>query len=738
MKQNFRPTIGLAMIVKNEEENLPRLIESVKDCFDQIVITDTGSTDNTREVIKKLGCQINEFPWCNDFSKARNASFEPLTTDYICWMDADDVLEGREEFLTFRDEIMHLTDFWMVNYVYASHEDGTPACTFVRERVFKRSVNFKWRYFVHEGVVPVEGTKCNFIPSWRIRHKRTPGDLEKDRSRNLNLFEKNKDKIDARMKFYYGKELFEANKHMDAVRQLEDVLASGDSMEAHDRILGMQYLAMTYMALNQYEKATAIALTGVQLAPQRAEFFAIIGDSYLKLNQFQNAIPFFSAASKCYLPTGNNIVSPIFFHADAYTFYPRNQLARIYANLGNLEKAKEIALESFLEFKHPESKVILDELTRITSIVSGSKNAVDCEDIVFTGTPTGAYVWDGDLYRTQGMGGSETACIEMAEWFAKLTGKPVKVFNARPDSKVVNGVEYLPVGQVNQYMSEKKPYLHIAWRHNIKLTDAPTFVWCHDLMTPGIEATQNYIKVICLTPFHADFMHNMQMIPYDKIWISRNGINPARFLGPKLDKNPNKIIFPSSPDRGLDRAMLVMDEVRKEFPDAELHVFYGIEHLPQWGHKPLHDKLVKMFAERPWVKYHGKTEQTLLTHHMKESVVWLHPCDFIETSCITAMEMIAAGVYPVTRKLGGLKDTLADAESKGMATLLNHDCVTSQEFADYRDATLSALREKKWMHLGFQTFNPTNISWELVARDWLQYMEKKSGRIALEQTSASN
>ena len=145
-----------------------------------------------------------------------------------------------------------------------------------------------------------------------------------------------------------------------------------------------------------------------------------------------------------------------------------------------------------------------------------------------------------------------------------------------------------------------------------------------------------------------------------------------------------------------------------------------------------------MFAERPWVKYHGKTEQTLLTHHMKESVVWLHPCDFIETSCITAMEMIAAGVYPVTRKLGGLKDTLADAESKGMATLLNHDCVTSQEFADYRDATLSALREKKWMHLGFQTFNPTNISWELVARDWLQYMEKKSGRIALEQTSASN
>lgn len=733
MNKSYRPTIGLAMIVKDESENLPTLFESIKDCFDQICITDTGSTDNTIEVAQSLGAEVHHFEWVNDFSKARNASFEPMKTDFIMWMDADDVLEGRNEFLTWREEIMHLADFWMVNYIYASRPDGSPACTFVRERVIKNHKNFKWKYFVHEGLVPPPHTKCLFVPSWRIRHKRTEADLQKDRSRNLNLFEKNKDKIDARMKFYWGKELFEANKHLESVRHLEDVLTSGETMETHDRILGMQYLAMAYVSLNQFEKAQSLALTGLQLAPQRAEFYTLIGDCYLKLNQLQNAIPFFEGAASCFLPQGNQVVSPIFFHEDAYTFYPKNQLARVYANLGNLDKAKEIAIKAFAQHQNPESKQILDELNRITNIVSGIKDARPCDDIVFSGTPTSPYVWDGDEYRNKGMGGSETACIEMAEWMAKLSGRPVKVFNARADSKKVNGVEYLPVAQITHYMASHQPYLHIAWRHNVKLTDAPTFVWCHDLMTPQIEQTDHYIKAICLTPFHADFMHNMQNVPYDKIWISRNGINPDRFSGARPTKNPHKIVFPSSPDRGLDRAILVLDEVRKEFPDIELHVFYGIEHLPQWGHKALHDKLVPMIAQRKWVKYHGKTEQNVLIEHFKEASIWLHPCDFIETSCITAMEMIASGVYPVTRRLGGLKDTLAEAEKNGMATLLNHDCVTKEEFDAYRDATLSALREKKWEHPGFKSFNLEMMSWKSVAESWLKYLPKKVEKNSLAQ-----
>lgn len=722
-----RPSIALAMIVKNEEENLERVIESVRGCVDEIHITDTGSTDNTVEVAKRLGAHVHHFEWCYDFSKARAASFEPIKTDYILWLDADDVLENREEFMTWRDEIMHLADFWLANYIYSSKEDGTPACVFVRERVVKREKGMKWKYFVHEGLTPTEGCKTNFIPSWRVRHKRTESDLVKDRSRNLGLFEKNKDKIDHRMMYYWGKELFEAGKYFDAIRKLEDCLTMTSEMELHDRILAMQYLSMGYMQLNEFQKALSMAITGIQLAPQRAEFYTIVGDCYLKLNQWMNAIPFYYAATQCHLPQGDAVVSPMFYHQDAYTFYPKNQLARIYANMGQLEKAKELSLKAFQEHLHPETKQIYDELNRLSTMVTSIKTAVPCSDIVITGTPTSPYVWDGDEYRARGMGGSETACIEMAEWMAKLSGRPVKVFNARPDTKTVNGVEYLPVGQVNQYMANNKPYLHISWRHNVKLTDAPTFAWCHDLITQGVEDTRNYEKAICLTPFHADFMHNMQLVPYDKIWVSRNGIKPERFSGPKVAKNPNKIVFPSSPDRGLDRAILILDEVRKEFPDIEFHVFYGIEHLPQWGHKALYDKLLPMIQSRPWIKYHGKTEQEVLASHLKEAAIWLHPCDFIETSCITAMEMVASGVYPVTRRLGGLKDTLRVPEEQGIACLLDHDCVKPEEFKAYTEATLAALREKRWEREAFQSFNPESLSWKNVAESWLTELPKMAG-----------
>jgi glycosyltransferase involved in cell wall biosynthesis len=219
-------------------------------------------------------------------------------------------------------------------------------------------------------------------------------------------------------------------------------------------------------------------------------------------------------------------------------------------------------------------------------------------------------------------------------------------------------------------------------------------------------------------------MQAIQAIPSEKLHVTRNGIRPERF--PKNEvrpaKNPNKFVFPSSPDRGLDRAMRVLDKVRETYPDIELHVFYGIEHLPKWGHQELHDKLKAMIVERPWVKYHGATQQDELIRHYKDAAIWLHPCDFVESSCITAMEMVCAGVYPVTRRLGGLADTLGAAERQGMATLIDTDCVTELEYKNYIDATLKALQEKAWERV---VMDAEKLSWKAVAEEWLQELPKK-------------
>lgn len=712
-----RPTIGLAIIAKNEEDNLPRLFESFEGCFDEVHLTDTGSTDNTIFIAKNLGAQTHSFDWCYDFSAARNFSFESIKSDFIMWLDCDDVLENKDGFLLWRDTVMELADYHMATYHYTTDAHGRAICSFARERVFRKSSNLTWKYPIHEGVLPASSTKMNFTNSWAVRHKRSDEDLKKDRSRNLGIFQKliEKCQMDPRMQYYYGKELFENSRPKEALPILIESMKHKE-LELHDRILAMQYTCYAFMQGEEYDRAIDMAFMGLQLTPQRAEFYGVIGDAYLKMGKMKDAVPAYSAAANCTINSSQG--SAIFHHEEAYTSYPRNQLSRIYANHGEFDRAESLAKDTFNKYRNEEALAIYQEVAKVKGMHCAFKNAMPCDDIVISCPAEGPYIWDGLIAKNKAMGGSETAAIEMAQHLQKLTGRPVKIFNMREDVLTVDSVQYIPAKKLVDYMAQNKPWLHIAWRHNIKVTNAPTYLWCHDLFTPGGEMADNYEKILALTPFHKRFLMVNQGIPESKIHVTRNGLNPKRFEDTgSFTKDPNKIVFPSSPDRGLDRAMLVMDEVVKIFPKAELHVFYGIEHLHKYNKQDLADKLKAMMAERPFVKYHGATQQDELIKHFKEAVLWLHPCDFIETSCITAMEMICSGVYPVTRRLGGLMDTLSLAEKEGMATLLDHDCITPVEFDAYIRATIKALETRAWEKV---KVDPKDYAWENVAREWLR------------------
>ncbi len=80
------------MIVKNEEELLQSCLESVADLCDEIIIVDTGSTDKTKAIATMYTDRIFDFTWIDDFSAARNFSFQQATKDFIFWLDADDLL----------------------------------------------------------------------------------------------------------------------------------------------------------------------------------------------------------------------------------------------------------------------------------------------------------------------------------------------------------------------------------------------------------------------------------------------------------------------------------------------------------------------------------------------------------------------------------------------------------------------------------------------------------------------
>jgi glycosyltransferase involved in cell wall biosynthesis len=86
------PTLSVCMIVKNEEKHLKNALSSIKDLADEIIIVDTGSSDNTKEIASTFTQKIYDYTWNDNFAEARNFSLQHATSDWILILDADETL----------------------------------------------------------------------------------------------------------------------------------------------------------------------------------------------------------------------------------------------------------------------------------------------------------------------------------------------------------------------------------------------------------------------------------------------------------------------------------------------------------------------------------------------------------------------------------------------------------------------------------------------------------------------
>lgn len=98
---------------------LARCLDSIADLMDEIIIVDTGSTDNTKEIAAQYTSRIYDFKWTSDFSAARNFSFSKATMEYIYTADADEILDdaNRERFLRLKDALLPEIEIVQMKYV---------------------------------------------------------------------------------------------------------------------------------------------------------------------------------------------------------------------------------------------------------------------------------------------------------------------------------------------------------------------------------------------------------------------------------------------------------------------------------------------------------------------------------------------------------------------------------------------------------------------------------------------
>ena len=152
MENPKKPTISACMIVKNEEALILTCLNSIKNAVDEIVIVDTGSTDNTVALAKNFGARVYSHAWNDSFSEARNHSLRYASGDWILQIDADEELE-QADIPTLRQAIDNAHYNGVVVSIISTINNSRH--TFYNTRVFRRGKAF-YQDIIHEQII-VEG-----------------------------------------------------------------------------------------------------------------------------------------------------------------------------------------------------------------------------------------------------------------------------------------------------------------------------------------------------------------------------------------------------------------------------------------------------------------------------------------------------------------------------------------------------------------------------------------------------
>jgi glycosyltransferase involved in cell wall biosynthesis len=163
--------LSLSMIVRDEARSLADCLASVADFVDEMVVVDTGSSDDTVAIAERCGAVVHRLPWPGDFAPARNRALELVAGDWVLVLDADERLrpEAKEPLrqLMERPEVLLITllrqELGAVQSPYSSVS-----------RLFRRQPQIRWSRPYHAMVDDSVAALLEQEPHWRLAHCAEP------------------------------------------------------------------------------------------------------------------------------------------------------------------------------------------------------------------------------------------------------------------------------------------------------------------------------------------------------------------------------------------------------------------------------------------------------------------------------------------------------------------------------------------------------------------------------------
>lgn len=150
---------SLCMIARDSSRTLRACLASISPWVDEMVVVDTGSTDDTPEIARRVGARVFHFPWCDSFSAARNESLRHARGQWLLWMDSDDTIDaanGRQlRDLAQREHDPNILGFVMQVRCPGPGDDGREDVTVVDHvKMLRNHRNLWFEGRIHEQVLP--------------------------------------------------------------------------------------------------------------------------------------------------------------------------------------------------------------------------------------------------------------------------------------------------------------------------------------------------------------------------------------------------------------------------------------------------------------------------------------------------------------------------------------------------------------------------------------------------------